>query len=270
MRAALYAYLFNAVFSFIAYFGFYTLFSMAAGDSLLAGEAAAKYGMFGFLTDIVTNYKGSLPFFFAILFLLVVFFILVSIFLAGGIYSVLIEDRKASFTHLFYSSAESFIPMLKIFLVNCLNWAIALVIPLMSMFFFWKPGILKINETLVPLFFFAWAVVSIIILVFSTAIYDFSRIARLQEERSFLYAFKKGISFAFSNKKNVFILFILYGISLGLLYLVNYFAGSLMENLSYAILIFLVYQVIMFFRYYLKIILMHGEVKIAEIRYEDE
>lgn len=270
MRAALYAYLFNALFSIIAYFGFYTLFAAAAGDSLLAGETATKYGLFGFLTDLITNYKGSLPFFFSILFLLIILFILISIFLAGGIYSVLIEERKASFSNLFFSSAESFFPMLKLFLVNFLIWVIAFVIPLIAIAIFWKPTIIKLNESLVPVLFVVWGVVSIFILIFSTAIYDFSRIARLQEERNFLYAFKKGISFAFSNKKNILILFVLYGISLSLLYLINYFVGSLMENVTYAIFIFLVYQVIMFSRYYLKIVIMHAEVKIAEIRYEAE
>ncbi|MCK5057629.1 MAG: hypothetical protein KAT34_13290 [Candidatus Aminicenantes bacterium] len=270
IRAALYAWLFNFFFSLIAYYGFYRVFSSAAGDSLLAGEAGSRYGVFNFLIDTFYNYKGSLPLIFSLLFLLTLLFALVSVFLAGGIYSVLIEERKAGFSNLLYASAESFFSMVKLLLVNILNWAIALIIPVFSMVLFWQPGILKVNETVVPVFFFAWVTVSAVILIFSTAIYDFSRISRLQEDKNFLYAFKKGIIFTFTNKLNVLLLFLLYGAVLLILFLVYSAVSGLLTNAADTIFIFILFQIFMFLRYYLKIVLMHAEVKIAEDRFEEE
>jgi hypothetical protein len=270
IRAALYAWFFNFFFSLIAYYGFYRVFSSAAGDSLLAGEAGSRYGIFNFLIDTIYNYKGSLPLIFSLLFLLTLLFALVSVFLAGGIYSVLIEERKASFSNLLYASAESFFSMVKLLLVNILNWAIALIIPVFSMVLFWQPGILKVNETVVPVFFFAWVTVSAMILIFSTAIYDFSRISRLQEDKNFLYAFKKGIIFTFTNKLNVLLLFLLYGAVLLILFLVYSAVSGLLTNAADTIFIFILFQIFMFLRYYLKIVLMHAEVKIAEDRFEEE
>lgn len=270
MRAALYAWFFNLLFSVVVFYGFYKLFSTAAGESLIARDVGSLYGVFNLITDIIYNYKGSLPVIFSILFLLIILFFLVSIFLAGGIYSVLIEERKATFTNLFYSSTENFFPMLKIFLVNCLNWAVALIIPVFSMVLFWKPGILKVNESLFPFFFFIWLVVSGLILIFSTAIYDFSRISRLQEDRIFLYSFKEGILFTFSNKLNILILFLFYGAFLIIIYLVYWLIGGPVENLVYTVLIFIIYQIFMFLRYYMKVVLMQAEVKISGRHYEEE
>lgn len=270
IRAALYACCFNFLFSLIAYYGFYRVFSSAAGDSLLAGEAGSRHGVFNLLVDTLYNYKGGLPLLFSILFLLSLFFALMSVFLAGGIYSVLIEERKASFSNLLYASAESFLPMVKLLPVNILNWAIALIIPVLSMVLFWRPGILKVNESVVPVFFFAWITLSVMILIFATAIYDFSRISRLQEGRNFLYSFKKGILFTFTNKLNIFILFLLYGAVLLILFLVYAPVSGLLPRAADTIFIFILFQIFMFLRYYLKIVLMHAEVKIAEKRYDEE
>jgi len=270
IRAALYACLFNFFFSLIAYYGFYRVFSSAAGDSLLAGEAGVRHGVFNFLIDTIYNYKGGLPLILSILFLLILLFALMSVFLAGGIYSVLIDERKASFSNLLYASAESFLPMVKVLLINILNWAVALIIPVLAMFLFWQPGILKVNESLVPVFFFTWIIVSVVILIFSTAIYDFSRISRLQEDKNFLYVFKKGLIFTFTNKLNILILFLLFGASMLILFLVYSTLSGLLENAADTIFIFILFQIFMFFRYYLKVVLMHAEVKIAEDRYDEE
>lgn len=270
MRAALYAWLFNFLFSLIAYYGFYKLFATAAGESLAASGGDKGYSVFNILVDIFHNYKGSMVLLFSILLVLVILFFLVAIFSAGGIYSVLIEERKATFTNLFYSSAESYLAMLKIFLVNLLNWTAALIIPVFSMVLFLKPGILKINESLVPFFFYPWLIISALILIFSMAIYDFSRISRLQEERHFLYSFKEGIKFVFSNKLNILILFLLYGVSLIIIYLLYMLISGLINTLKYTILIFIIYQVFMFLRYYLKMALMLAEVKVSETHYEEE
>ena len=67
VRAALYAYLFNLFFSLIGYYGFYKLFSGAAGESLSARETVGQGGFFSFFSDIIYNYEGGFPLLFSLL-----------------------------------------------------------------------------------------------------------------------------------------------------------------------------------------------------------
>lgn len=270
MRAALYAWLFNLLFSLVGFYGFFILFSTAAGESLAAGDGGKQYGVFNFLADIFYNYKGSLVLLFAVLFLIIILFVLASIFSSAGIYAALLEERKAGFSNLFYCSAENFFPMLKMFLVNIVNWSLALIVPLFFMILYWRPGILEVSEWLFPFFMIVWLPLTVLILIYSMAIYDFSRISRLQEGRNFLYSFKEGIKFAFKNKITVLVLFSLYGIFLIIIYLVYLFISGPVGNLAYTTLIFIIYQVFMFLRYYLKVVLMQAEVKIAEQSFLEE
>jgi hypothetical protein len=270
MRAALYAWLLNLLFSLVGFYGFFILFSMAAGESLAAGDGGKQYGIFNFLVDIFYNYKGSLVLLFAVLFLITILFVLVTIFSSGGIYAALLEERKAGFSNLFYCSAENFFSMLKMFLVNIVNWLAALSIPLFLMILYWRPGMLEVSEWLFPFFMIVWLPLTVAALIYSSAIYDFSRISRMQEGRNLLYSFKEGIKFAFTNKLTVLVLFSLYGIFLVILYLVYLLVSGPVGNLAYTTLIFVIYQVFMFLRYYLKVVLMQAEVKIAEQRFLDE
>ncbi len=270
VRAALYAWLLNLLFSLVGFYGFFILFSTAAGEALAAGDGGIQYGVFNFLVDIFYNYKGSLVLLFAFLFLIVILFALVNIFSSGGIYAALLEERKAGFANLFYCSAENFFPMLKMFLVNIVNWLAALLIPVFLMMLYWRPGVLEVSEWLFPFFMIVWLPLSVLVLIFSMAIYDFSRISRLQEGRNFIYSFKEGIKFAFSNKLTVLVLFSLYGIFLIILLLVYLAISGPLGNLANTTLIFIIYQVFMFLRYYLKVVSMQAEVKLAEQRFLEE
>ncbi len=263
-KIALYPWFFNFLLSIPVFYIILQFFSRGAGESVIAVDMDNRIGIFNFLVDMLHNYKGGFPIIFSMLFLLVILFMLISIFLAGGIYAVLVEGDKANFTRLISCSTENFFSMIKVFLVNIPNLAAALIVPLMPLILFSVPGLLAINESFLPFFILLWLVISTLVLIFATAIYDFSRISRLREGKNFLYSFKQGIKFTFSNKLPILVIFLFYAIFFLILYLINYLTISLLDDLPYALLIFIIYQLFILLRYYLKVTLMHAEVKLSE------
>jgi hypothetical protein len=266
VRPAVYAWFFNFLFTIFIYYGYYRVFSIPAGKALIPfGEnagAKANLGAFTFLADILRHYKGSLPLVFSLALVYTIAFIIVSIYVSGGVYSVLVEDEKTNFTNLIVNSTQNFAGMFKISLINLINVIAALIVPGVLLLVFFDARSLYSNETIIQVFFWIWAAVTALFLTFSTAIYDFSRIIKLREDRGCFYSFKQGIIFVFSNKLAILFLFLLYGISLALIYLAYAVSMGLQESLPYAFLLFLVYQAFMMARYYLKIVVMRAEVRL--------
>ncbi len=266
IRPAVYAWFFNFLFTVFIYYGYYRVFSIPAGRTLIPfGDNAGtkpNLGTFTLLADILSHYKGSLPLVFSLALVYTIAFVIVSIYVSGGVYSVLVEDEKTSFTNLIANSTQNFAGMFKVSLVNLINLIAALIVPGILLLVFFEARSLYSNETIIQVFFWIWAAVTALFLTFSTAIYDFSRIIKLREDRGSFYSFKQGIIFVFSNKLSVFFLFLLYGFLLALIYLAFGLTMELQENLPYAFLLFLVYQAFMMARYYLKIVVMRAEIRL--------
>lgn len=266
LRPAVYAWFFNFLFTVFIYYGYYRVFSIPAGRTLIpfGANVGAKpnLGTFTLLADILSHYRGSLPLVFSLALVYTIAFVIVSIYVSGGVYAVLVEDEKTNFTNLIACSTQNFADMFKVSLVNLINLILSLIFPGILLLVFFAARSLYTNETIIQVFFWIWVAVTALFLTFSTAIYDFSRIIKLKEDRGSFYSFKQAIIFVFSNKLALLLLFLLYGVSLALIYLVFYFTMELQENLPYAFLLFLVYQAFMMARYYLKVIVMRAEVRL--------
>ncbi|MCP4215225.1 MAG: hypothetical protein GY765_11235 [bacterium] len=263
VRPAVYAWFFNFLFTIFIYYGYYKVFTIPAGNTLLSGDGAGKISVFTFLADIFRHYKGSLP---LVLSLAIVFtgvFVLVSIYVSAGIYSVLVEEERTSFTNLIANSTQNFFSMLKVSLANLLNLLAALLVPLLVLLVFAMAHTIFGKEALLEVLPWVWGGITALFLVFSAAIYDFSRIYKLYDDKNVFCALRKAVTFALSNKLSVLALFLSYGLSLALIYLLYFVLMGFVENLLYAVLIFAVYQGFMMVRYYLKIVVMRAEIRLV-------
>ncbi|UCH96312.1 MAG: hypothetical protein JSV88_05510, partial [Candidatus Aminicenantes bacterium] len=266
VRPAVYAWFFNFFFSLFIYFGYYRIFSRAAGESKIAANVTGEIGIFTFLADIAHRFPGNLSLVFSLALMAAFFFFLVSIFVSAGIYSVMVGDERTTFSNLIASSIENFFNMLKVFLVNILNWLAALIIPGILLVVFLNIKSLALNETILQVFTYIWIGITALIFTFSVAIYDFSRIFRLKEDKNVLYAFKKAIVFTFSNKLNILVIFLMYAVLLVILFLIYAIFNHFLEDLLYVFLLFIIYQVFILVRYFLKVAVMGAEVRLIEIR----
>jgi len=261
IRPAVYGWFFNFLFSVFIYYGYYKVFSIPAGSTMISGaEGGGNPGTFTFLADILQHYEGSLPLVFSLAGVFTLVFFLVSIYVSAGIYTVLVENEKTSFTNLIANSTQNFFIMLKISLINLVNLIAALIVPALLLLLFLKTKALYTDESLLGIFFWVWGAVTALFFTFSVAIYDFSRIFKLRDDKNSFYSFKQGIVFTFSNKLNILAVFVLYALSLAVIYLVYAVVMGVVQHLLYVILLFGVYQGFIMVRYYLKIVVMRAEI----------
>lgn len=268
LKLGAYGWLFNIFFSILVYFGFYSVFSISAGNSKI-GENIELYGFFTTLFDIFNNFPGSFSLVVSISFFLLIGYIIVSIFVSAGIFSVLIEEEKATFFTLFSASIENFIKFLKIFLINIINFAIAAVPVVLLSFFFWNTLKSATNETLFRIFLSIIVCLSVTLIIFFVAVYDYSRIIRLKEGRNFLFSFKSGVKFVFSNKKQIAIIFLFYIFFSFLIHFVLKLVISSIGSIFSFYIIFFIFQLFIWIRYLLKIIVIQGELSLILIPYSE-
>jgi hypothetical protein len=262
IKPAIYGWFFNFAFTIFIYYGYYKVFSLPAGNTLINEDGGVKISTFTFLTDILQHYKSSLPLIFSLALVFTLGFLLASIYVSAGIYAVLVEEEKTSFTNLIASSTQNFFSMLKISLINLLNLIAALIVPFILLIIFFNIKSLYSNETLIGIFFWVWIAITALFLTFSAAIYDFSRIFKLKDDKNILYSFRNGIIFTFSNKLNILAIFVLYGLSLVIIYLVYLLVMGVVHHLLYVFLVFLIYQGFIMVRYFLKIVVMRAEIRL--------
>lgn len=268
IRLAAYAWFYNIFLSFIIYFGFYMVFSISAGKSMIA-ENIGMYGVFTTMMDIFNNFPGSFVLLVSICFYFIILYIVASVFISAGIFSVLIEEEKATFFTLLSASIENFFRFLKVFFINIVNFTLALLPMAFLVFVFWKTLERSFNETLFGVFIVVFLIIALILMIFSVAVYDYSRIIRLKDGRNFFFSFKEGVRFVFNNKKNILSLFIFYFFSSVVLYFIFKLLMSVVEGFLGMIIAFVFYQVFVLIRYVLKIIVINGEFELIRIPYSD-
>ncbi len=263
IRIAIYAWLFNILFSIIIYFTFYKAISFAVSESIILNKLSSD-GFFTCMVEIFRNYKGMLPTLIPICFFVIIAFSIISIFISGGIYSVLLNKEKNNFLNLISSSVENFFKMLKMFFINLVNFVVVFLLCLILGFLTWKIQNNSSNEFLIEILFYVWVFISIIISIFSIAIYDFSRILRLKYDKTLLFSMKKGIKFVFSNKIIILLMFILYILSVIFIHILLSVILHQIESLSILFITIIAYQIFILFKYYLKIVIMRTETNIID------
>ncbi len=255
---------FNLFFSFLVYFGFYMVFSISAGFSEI-GSNLSKFGVFTMIFDVFKNFEGSFSLMISISIMILVIYALYSVFISAGIFSIMIEEEPVTFFNLFSASVENFFKFLRVFVINLINFFIAVTPTIFLTKFFW--GILKssTNETMFKLLFAVFVLVQFFFGIISIAIYDFSRIIRLREGRNFLFSFKEGIKFVFRNKSDILFIYLLYSFSVFLIYLILRLSVGPIESFLNVIFVFIIFQLFIWFRYLLKVAIIQAEMGLINI-----
>lgn len=259
IRPALYGWFFNILITIFIYYTFYKAFSVPAGMANINTGDGAALSTFTFLSDIFRHYEGAWHLVFSLTFFFMVVFLLVSIFVSGGIYYVLVEEERTSLTNLLTASTQNFFSMLVMALANLVVLIVALILPGILAVVFFSARSLAVNEALVETAIWILAGLSALCAGIAMAVYDYSRIIRLRDDKSVFYSIKQAIRFLFANKINTLVIFLLYGLSLFIIYLIYLALSGLFSGLP-AILLFMFYQMIILMRYFLKIVVMRGEI----------
>lgn len=262
IKISMYPMFFNFWFSIVFYFLFYRTLSQAVGNSFISHEAAT-YGEFTIISEVVRELGFAAPLLISLTLILGLLFILVSIFVSGGVYGILVSEEGSSYRNLLHLSAENFFKMLKVFFINLVNFLVVAIVSGLLAFAF--SAILKSthNEALMWPFIYIWIFVTGFLALFALAAYDFSRIIRLRDERNFVYSYKKGMAAMFANKLNVLGLFLVFVIVTIFTHLLLSVFMSQLGGLLHVSLIFLVFQAFIWFRYYLKTLIMNAEVHLV-------
>lgn len=262
VRPAMYGWFFNFLFTIFIYYSYYKAFTVPAGYTHLNNGEGVRISTFTFLGDIFQHYKGDFPLVFSLAFVFTFAFFIVSIYVSGGIYAVLVEEEKTSFTNLIASSTQNFSSMLKIALVNLLNLLAALIIPGILAAIFFNGSFVQANEGMVGVLIWIWLIITAVFVTYAVAVYDYSRIFRLRDDKNVFYSLRQAVVFVLSNKLNLFMIFLLYGVCLVLLYLFYIILSGLVNDLLYAGFLFLVYQLFIIVRYYFKIMVIRAEIRL--------
>ena len=127
-RLTLYAWLVNALAGAAILWGFHEFFVSVSGNPLSA-KGIYYFWLPTFLNDLSINYPGSMAAIAMAGLAIIIALWLLSIFLSGGTYALLLHLGRVSIKRLFTLSAEHFTRMLKMFSANIPNFLAASVIP---------------------------------------------------------------------------------------------------------------------------------------------
>lgn len=260
IKPALYGWFFNALFSLSVYICFYIVFSNAAGTSVIAATAPEPLGLFTFLADILSNYDGNLLLISMLALLMGIFYIGFSVFTAGGVYLVWLEEEKPTFSNLISASAENFSEILSVFFMYMLICLVGLAVPGILFFLFYFSLLIEFASFWQMVTVYFSLAIAALLFVVLVLVYDFARIFKLKYGKNSLYCINMASRYVFSNKLNLSVILFMYMFAVLALYFIVNLLHGFINRLWYAVLIFAVYQGFMIIRYYLKVVLMRAEI----------
>ncbi len=261
-KLALYAWIVNALVSASILYGLHAYFTGASGDPL-SDKGTYYFWLSTFINDLSRVSSGSvtaLALSGAAVLLLLLF---LSIFLSGGAYSLLLREENASLFLFLASSARNFPKMFRVLLANLLNFIAASVLPAILFYAHYKKQSATLDETLLAVFIYGWGALSAIIFIYSSAVYDLSRIIALKGDRGPFAALKGGVKTVFARKGSVLAVFLVYLFTVALLFLAYAGGAGLMKEPSLWVALALFQQAVLFLRYFGKVMLMRAEIGIA-------
>lgn len=261
-KLALYAGIVNALVSASILYGLHAFFTGASGDPL-SDNGTYYYWLSTFINDLSHGSPGSITALAlsgaAVLLLVLV----LSMFLSGGVYSLLIMREGASLSLLLASSIKNFPKMFRVFMANLLNFLAASAVPGILFYAHYKKQSATLDESLLHFFIFGWGALTAMIVIYSSAVYDLSRIVALKGDRGALTALKGGVKTVFARKGSVLAVFLVYLFTAALLFLAYAGGARLMKDPSLWVALVLFQQAVLFLRYYGKVMLMRAETAIA-------
>ena len=254
---AVYFLLANLAFTLPVFLGFNRLISGAAGDSLLL-DRADVYGSFSVWMELVNRAGAGFRLLGYQVLLLIAVFAVFSVFLSAGAFGCFIHRSFPGPRRFLRKGWDSFAHFLKLFVTCWLIWipliAIALTGWAMLSGFLRDTG----DESTFRWLAMGWGFVVSLMYAYGMAVYDFSRIRRLQGSGGNWRSFRSGIAFVHGNAMKILFLYFLFLVPFLLLFPVTSVLRGAARPLP-PILLFLVLQAVVWLRAFLKSVLMHAE-----------
>jgi|GEM_PF-1077777 len=262
LKLSLYAWLANAIAVSVILWGFHGFFVSASGNPL-SDKGVYYFWLPTFLNDLSINYPGSIAALGMAAAAVLIALWLLSVFLSGGVYALLLHLGRVSVKRLITLSAEHFIRMMKLFFANIPNFIAASVIPGIFFYIHYKKQQPSVEESLLMSFIYGWSALLVLFYIYSIAVYDLSRIHALRDERGIFASLKSGIRSVFANKLSVFLIFLVYLVLVALLSLVCARITGFFKESRSELIVIAIQQAFLFLRYLSKILLMRAETQIA-------
>jgi hypothetical protein len=191
---------FNFLFGCFVFYLFYKLLAEAMSQSAVSEGMLAKVD-YHFLFEFLTYHGQSLGTFISATLFLIGLYILVSIFLYGGILHSLVEPQRASFLqHFFQGGGKFFGRFLRLTVYSLILWFVFLVV----MFILYRVGSALTgkgtNEQLAFYLFLVGVAIALFFIFFINMIQDYARIRIAFEDRRYVFrSLFQSIGFVFKR-----------------------------------------------------------------------
>jgi len=263
--------LFNFVFASLVYFLFSSVLSAALGKSALTSNLLKK-PITDLLLEFFTESTGALRSLFLVALVLMVIYFFVSIFLVGGIlFNLTHAGNKERFAQVFFhGGGKYFCRFLLLTLYSLLLWIIFSIIFLGLNLTLQALTRNSDNEQLLFSLFWARAALALFFVYFLKMIMDYSRIKIVTEDSTFVFrSFFDSIKFVFRKLGKTLCLYYLLGLTGLALLLIYWGIKSLISVSSFSgvVVFFLVSQVFIASRGWLRIAFQAGQLKFFTLEY---
>lgn len=261
VAVAVYLWAAGLLFSLPAYLGFSRLISCTLDDSRLL-EMSDKYGSFTVWLELFSRGETGFRLLLFQLGALVLIFAIFSLFLSGGVYGVFVSGDSPRLGRFLSHAWKNLLAFVKLFLTCGLIWIPVTAISVLG--FVLLAGFLREsgNETLFRWLFPVWGGVTLIMIGYTMAVYDFARIRRLQGAGGTWKSFRSGMKFVHRHIPGLIVLFFLFLVP----FLFTFALSSAFERIGEPlprIVMFAGLQALIWMRCFFKNILMHAETLLA-------
>jgi hypothetical protein len=263
LKVAFYMWIFNFFIGASIFYFIYQFIAAYTHKSLIPSRSGFQEYL-EFLTDIFHINDSSLTIFLTFTFMVFMLFILISIFISAGVYSVFVNDEKATFKNLFSFSFTNFFKILKIFVINMVSFSLAIFSSAILFYLFLHLQNRSVHTTMVQIFFYIVILCTFFIMIFVCAVYDFSRILKLKFDQNIIFCYKRGMAIVWSKRFSLVILFFIFLLLTGILHALLSTTLTQFDDKFPVYIIFIFYQIFFFMKYCLKAILMSTEVNFID------
>ncbi|MBN1195955.1 MAG: hypothetical protein JXA62_00960 [Candidatus Aminicenantes bacterium] len=258
---AVYLWASGLLFSLPAYLGFSRLISFTLDGSQLL-EMSDQYGSFTVWLELFSHAETGFRVLLFQLGALVLVYAIFSLFLSGGVYGVFVSGDSPRLGRFLTHAWKNLLAFAKLFLTCWLLWIPLMAISVLG--FVLLAGFLREsgNETLFRWLLPVWGGVTLIMIGYTMAVYDFARIRRLQEAGSTWKSFRSGMKFVYRHIPRLIVLFFFFLVP----FLLTFALSSAFERIAEPlprIVTFAGLQALIWMRCFFKNALMHAETLLA-------
>ncbi len=263
LKLALFLWLFNLIISSFFFVTINKFFSLNLKDNF---QNIKKIGIFNVLSDSIANSPVGFKLTIFIGFFLIIIYILFGVFFSAGTLGLLISKDKVFAENFFSESIYNFFKILKMFIINIVNWFVTFFIVSILFIILFKTKLIEKNEALFEIILFLIVLISLLIVFISSLIYDFSRIIKLKTNKNMMLSFTESVKLIFNNLTDMSILSLTYFFCLLMIYIIYKIFNPLNNIVDFFIFSFVFYQIFIFLKYYLKTVLFSAEIKYFEAK----